>query len=54
LLQIPGKIGTDVAIEALPDALRKRVSVDKIQCLAKICRAANVIRPYLESAALRF
>jgi hypothetical protein len=40
-----------VAIEALRDALRKRVSVDHIYRLAKICRVANIIRPYLESAA---
>ena len=45
------KIGIDVAIEALRDALRKRVSVDEIYRFAKICRVANVIRPYLESAA---
>ena len=45
------KIGTDVAIEALRDALRNRVSVDAIYRFAKICRVANVIRPYLESAA---
>jgi predicted transcriptional regulator of viral defense system len=44
------KIGTDVAIEALREALRKRVSVDAIYRFAKICRVANVIRPYLESA----
>ncbi|MGC9971953.1 MAG: AbiEi antitoxin N-terminal domain-containing protein [Bryobacteraceae bacterium] len=48
------KIGTDVAIEALRDALRKRVSVDEIYRFAKICRVANVIRPYLESAASAF
>ena len=45
------KIGTDVAIEALRDALRNRVSVDAIYRFAKICRVANVIRPYLESVA---
>jgi predicted transcriptional regulator of viral defense system len=45
------KIGTDVAIEALRDALRKGTSVDAIYRFAKICRVANVIRPYLESAA---
>jgi predicted transcriptional regulator of viral defense system len=48
------KIGTDVAIGALRDALRRREPVDKIQRFAKICRVANVIRPYLESAASRF
>jgi len=45
------KIGTDVAVEALRDALRKRTSVDDIYRFAKICRVANVIRPYLESVA---
>jgi predicted transcriptional regulator of viral defense system len=45
------KIGTDVAIEALRDGLRKRVSVDDIYRFAKVCRVANIIRPYLESAA---
>lgn len=45
------KIGTDVAIEALRDALRKGTSVDAIYRFAKICRVANIIRPYLESAA---
>ncbi|MGC9971603.1 MAG: AbiEi antitoxin N-terminal domain-containing protein [Bryobacteraceae bacterium] len=48
------KIGIDVAIEALRDAPRKQVSTDEIYRFAKICRVANVIRPYLESAALRF
>lgn len=45
------KIGTDVAIEALRDALRQRKATpDQIHRYAKICRVANVIRPYLESA----
>lgn len=45
------KIGTDVAIEALRDALRSRkASIDDIQRYAKVCRVANVMRPYLESA----
>jgi predicted transcriptional regulator of viral defense system len=45
------KIGVDVAIEALRDALRTRkATVDEIHRFAKICRAANVMRPYLESA----
>ncbi len=46
------KVGVDVAIEALRDALRKRVSMDTIYRFAKICRVANVIRPYLDSATL--
>lgn len=46
------KIGTDVAIEALRDALRqKKAPIDDIQRFAKVCRVANVIRPYLEAIA---
>ena len=46
------KIGIDVAIEALRDALRKRkATIDDIHRFAKVCRVANVIRPYLESVA---
>jgi predicted transcriptional regulator of viral defense system len=45
------KIGTDVAIEALRDALRARkATIDDIHRYAKVCRVANVMRPYLESA----
>lgn len=44
------KIGLDVALEALKDArARNKASVDEIWRYAKICRVANVIRPYLES-----
>ncbi len=50
------KIGLDVAIEALRDALRLRntdgsplCSVDEIWHYAQICRVANVIKPYLEA-----
>jgi predicted transcriptional regulator of viral defense system len=44
------KIGVDVAIEALRDALRMRkATVDEIHRFAKICRVANVMRPYLEA-----
>ena len=46
------KIGVDVAIEALRDVLgRKLASVDKIMAAAKVCRVANVMRPYLEALA---
>lgn len=46
------KIGIDVAIEALREALRSRkASVNEIHEFAKICRVGNVIRPYLESLA---
>ncbi len=44
------KIGTDVALEALRDCYRKRkASMDELWEAAKVCRVANVMRPYLES-----
>jgi len=44
------KIGLDVALEALKDAhARNKASVDDIWRNAKVCRVANVMRPYLES-----
>lgn len=44
------KIGIDIAIEALQDAWRnKRISMDELWKFAKICRVANVMKPYLES-----
>jgi predicted transcriptional regulator of viral defense system len=44
------KIGLDVALEALKDArTRNKASIDDIWRFAKICRVANVMRPYLES-----
>jgi predicted transcriptional regulator of viral defense system len=44
------KIGTDVALEALRECRRlKRASMDELWAAAKICRVANVMRPYLES-----
>lgn len=44
------KIGLDVALEALRDAWKqKRMSSEDIWRYAKICRVANVMRPYLES-----
>jgi predicted transcriptional regulator of viral defense system len=46
------KIGIDIAIEALRDALRqKKATPDEINRFAKICRVARVMRPYLESVA---
>jgi len=46
------KIGLDVALEALRDAWReKRVSSDDLWRYAKVCRVANVMRPYLDSLA---
>jgi len=44
------KIGLDVALEALKDTrARNLASVDDIWRFAKVCRVANVMRPYLES-----
>ena len=42
------KIGLDVAIEALQEVWRsKRMSMDRVWEYATICRASNVMRPYL-------
>lgn len=44
------KIGLDVAVEALRDLVReRRDSMDDLWRYAKICRVANVMRPYLEA-----
>ncbi|MCW8451804.1 type IV toxin-antitoxin system AbiEi family antitoxin domain-containing protein [Legionella quinlivanii] len=44
------KIGLDVAIEALKEAYSKnKVTVDELWHYAKICRVANVMRPYIEA-----
>lgn len=44
------KIGTDVAIEALRDCVRSRkATTDELWQAAKVCRVANVMRPYLEA-----
>jgi hypothetical protein len=44
------KIGLDVALEALRDCYRERkATLDEIWPAAKVCRVANVIRPYMES-----
>lgn len=46
------KIGLDVAIEALRDySRRRRFSADELWEYAKVCRVANVIRPYAEALA---
>ncbi len=46
------KVGLDVAIEALRDAVRsRRATVDEISRAADVCRARTVMRPYLESIA---
>jgi predicted transcriptional regulator of viral defense system len=44
------KIGVDVAVEALRDCWQKRrASADDLWRYAKICRVANVMRPYMEA-----
>lgn len=46
------KIGLDVALEALREAWReKRMTSDELWRYAKVCRVANVMRPYLDSLA---
>lgn len=46
------KIGLDVALEALREAWReRRMSSDDLWRYAKVCRVANVMRPYLDSLA---
>ena len=43
------KIGMDVALEALQEALRSgKTSVDAIMRAAEVCRIITVIKPYLE------
>jgi predicted transcriptional regulator of viral defense system len=44
------KIGLDVALEALKDVRAERkATTDELWRYAKICRVANVMRPYLEA-----
>lgn len=44
------KIGIDVAIEALRDTWNeKKATMNQLYEAAKVCRVANVMRPYLES-----
>lgn len=46
------KIGLDVALEALKDCReQEKCSNDELWYYAKICRVANVMRPYLEATA---
>ena len=46
------KIGVDVALEALKDALSQgRASFDDLWRSAKVCRVANVMRPYMDAVA---
>ncbi|OGB29193.1 MAG: hypothetical protein A3F78_01035 [Burkholderiales bacterium RIFCSPLOWO2_12_FULL_61_40] len=44
------KVGLDVAMEALKEALAaNKASANELWRFAKICRVANVMRPYLEA-----
>lgn len=44
------KIGLDIALEALCEALREKlVAVDAVGTCARICRVTNVMRPYMEA-----
>ena len=46
------KVGLDLALEALKDAIAQRkVTMEELWHCAKICRVANVMRPYLEVLA---
>jgi len=46
------KIGLDVALEALRESRRaKKVKMDDLWQAARVCRVANVMRPYLEAVA---
>ena len=44
------KIGLDVALEALRETWRgRKATMDELWKAAKVCRVANVMRPYLEA-----
>ena len=44
------KVGTELAIQALREAFRERkATMDELWKAAKVCRVANVMRPYMES-----
>ena len=46
------KIGVDIAVQALRDCRRqRRCTNDELWHYAKICRVANVMRPYMEATA---
>jgi hypothetical protein len=44
------KLGLEVALEALRDCWKQRkATMDELWQAARVCRVANVMRPYLES-----
>jgi|SRR5580658_6947663 predicted transcriptional regulator of viral defense system len=43
------KMGTDIALEALRECRRlRKATMDELWVAAKVCRVANVMRPYME------
>ena len=47
------KVGIDVAMEALRDAVRiRKTTVDEISRAAEVCRIRTVIGPYLEALSV--
>ncbi len=52
LFKYRNKIGIDVAVEALKDALRgRKATVEELVKYSEICRVKSIMRPYLESLA---
>ena len=50
LFKYRNKVGLDVAIDALREAMRsRRATLDEILYAARMCRMERVIRPYLEA-----
>lgn len=48
-----GKVGLDVALEALKQTLEERKATRaEIRAFARICRVENVMRPYMEALSL--
>jgi predicted transcriptional regulator of viral defense system len=44
------KVGTELAVQALRESFRqKKATMDELWTAAKVCRVANVMRPYMES-----
>jgi predicted transcriptional regulator of viral defense system len=43
-------VGTELALQALRECLReKKATMDELWAAAKVCRVANVMRPYMEA-----
>lgn len=46
------KVGLDLALEALRQVLEeRRATIDELWSMSRVCRVANVMKPYLESLA---